>query len=239
MSWLICGEDKQGNPFAFEANSVKGSCRVALGQLLEAQDLMDSADILRAHQSLVRKPGLYTLMWDNGSQLFLAGFWIVFGHHYLEDGPFGPPDKTPPYVEEILEALTEEVWWKKSFCISPKINNGSQRLFLNGQMIWLTVLRFVLRVFHFPTLNLHRKKKTTLVPSFGWSVWKKRAAPEAATPAVTVGQWAHLPVNRSLLLVVKGTMKYSRIRHEGSFQMVPAECFGDLEQVTPKVFPTG
>ena len=40
-------------------------------------------------------------MWDDGTQPLLAGFWIVFGHHYLEDGPFGPPDKTPPYVEEI------------------------------------------------------------------------------------------------------------------------------------------
>ena len=35
MSWIICGEDKQGNPFTFEANSVKGSCRTALGALLK------------------------------------------------------------------------------------------------------------------------------------------------------------------------------------------------------------
>ena len=30
------------------------------------------------------------------------------------------------------------------------------------------------------------------------------------------GKWAHLPVNRSLVVVVKGKMRYSRVRHEGS-----------------------
>ena len=119
MSWVICGADKQGNPFPFEANSVKGSCRTALGSLLEAFDQPDTEEVLRARHSLGRQPGLYTLMWDDGVILRLAGFWVVFGHHYLEDGPFGPPDKTPPYVEDMLEALTEEVWWK-NYAVYPE-----------------------------------------------------------------------------------------------------------------------
>ena len=32
-------------------------------------------------------------------------------------------------------------------------------------------------------------------------------------------------------------MRYSRVRHEGALQMVPAECFGDREQVVPLSFP--
>ena len=79
MSWIICGADKQGNPFPFEANSVKGSCRTALGSLLEAFDQPDTEEILRSRNSLGRQPGLYTLMWDDGVILRLAGFWVVFG----------------------------------------------------------------------------------------------------------------------------------------------------------------
>ena len=45
-------------------------------------------------------------------QKSLVGFWIHLGAHYLEDGVNGAPDKDAPYAGEILEALTEEVWWK-------------------------------------------------------------------------------------------------------------------------------
>ena len=58
MSWIICGEDKLGNPFPFEANSVKGSCRNALGNLLETIDLPDTEDVLRARHHQQIDPGL-------------------------------------------------------------------------------------------------------------------------------------------------------------------------------------
>ena len=238
MSWIICGEDKQGNPFTFEANSVKGSCRTALGALLEAKDQPDTAEVLRSRQSLVRKPGLYTLMWDDGTQPLLAGFWIVFGHHYLEDGPFGPPDKTPPYVEEILEALTEEVWWKNYSVYPQKEQQWQPTIILE----WPNDLanRSQIRPPGLPLPDSEFAQEEE--DDFGAEFWLERleeetVKPEVSAQTVNLGQWAHLPVNRSLLLVVKGTMKYSRIRHEGSFQMVPAECFGELEQVSPKQFP--
>ena len=56
------------------------------------------------------QPGLYLLLNDDGDFPQLVGFWIVFGSAY-RGWPQGP-DRDPPYAQEILEALTEEVWWK-------------------------------------------------------------------------------------------------------------------------------
>ena len=237
MSWIICGEDKVGNPFPFEANSVKGSCRNALGNLLETMDQPDTEDSLRARHCGARKPGLYMLLWDDGVVVSLAGFWIVFGHHYLEDGPFGPPDKTPPYVEDILEALTEEVWWK-NYAVYPTAEQTWKPTIL---LEWPNAIanRSQLRP---PGLPLPASEFAQEDEGdFGVESWLERLEEETVKAANTqeeiAGKWAHLPVNRSLVVVVKGHMKYSRIRHEGSLQMVPAECFGDREQVSPLPFP--
>ncbi len=243
MSWIICGEDKVGNPFPFEASSVKGSCRHALGDLLEIMDQSTPGEVLRARHSLARKPGLYMLLWDQeageggGSQIQLAGFWIVFGHHYLEDGPFGPPDKTPPYVEDILEALTEEVWWK-NYAVYPKQGQEWKPTIL---LEWPNDIsnRSQLRP---PGLPLPASEfAQEEVDDFGVESWLERLEEETVNKtqqqADAAGKWAHLPVNRSMMVAVKGQMKYSRIRHEGALQMVPAECFGEREQITPRPFP--
>lgn len=239
MSWIICGEDKQGRPFSFEANSVKGSCRVALGALLEASNKSGGADILRARKTTARQPGLYKLLWDDGNQVHLAGFWIVFGHHYLEDGPFGPPDKTPPYVEDILESLTEEVWWKNYSVYPKRDKEWSPTIILE----WPNDLanRCQLRPPGLPLPDTEFAQDEA--DDFGAEFWLERMEAEQNVGIKSVkntkdaGKWSHLPVNRSLLMVVKGYMRYTRIRHEGSFMTVPAEAFGDRENTNTIAYP--
>ena len=168
--------------------------------------------------------------------LHLAGFWIVFGHHYLEDGPFGPPDKTPPYVEDILEALTEEVWWKNYSVYPQKDQEWKPTIILE----WPNAIanRSQLRPpgLPLPASEFAQEEED----DFGVESWLERLEEEtvkSSQPEQEVtGKWAHLPVNRSLVVVVKGRMRYSRVRHEGALQMVPAECFGDREQIVPLVF---
>ena len=240
MSWLICGSDKQGNPFSFEANAVKGSCRATLSTLLEILSGEEPQETLRARGSFARKPGLYQLLWDDGTKISLAGFWIVFGHHYLEDGPFGPPDKVPPYSEDILEALTEEVWWK-NYDVYPRTEN-----------VWEPIL-----IFEWPNDVANRsnlRPPGLPLPSsefaqqasddYGSEFWLERfeddkKKDESSGPVVKAekGVWSHLPANRSLITTVVGHMEFTRVRHNGSLGMVPPYQLGNLEDSSIRSYP--
>ena len=112
MKWQLIGKNRKGDPFAFESSAVKGAIRNALlsygGWMRDGED----AESILQRRSLLAKPGLYLLFNNDTEEPKLAGFWVVFGHHYLEDGVRGAPDRDPPYADDVLEALTEEVWWK-------------------------------------------------------------------------------------------------------------------------------
>ena len=241
MSWIICGEDKQGNPFKFDSSAVKASCRVALEALLMADNKKDGMEILRSRATDARKPGLYKLLWDDGVTLSLAGFWIVFGHHYLEDGPFGPPDKTPPYAADILEALTEEVWWKNYMVYPKKDTQWSPTLILE----WPNDLanRSQLRPPGLPLPDSEFAQEAE--DDFGAEFWLERIegtdSPskknKSTQQVIKASDWNHLPINRSLVMVIKGMMKYSRVRHQGVFMTVPVDAFGDPQERLIRPFP--
>lgn len=68
----------------------------------------------------VLEPGLYVfLRGPDASSLAIAGFWVVFGANYLDEGTLGPPDKHAPYANGLLDAATEEVWWRTLKVDSP------------------------------------------------------------------------------------------------------------------------
>jgi hypothetical protein len=238
MSWIICGSDKQGTPFSFEANSVKGSCRNTLGILLETLKEEDGVETLRDRVSLARKPGLYQLLWDDGSTVYLAGFWIVFGHHYLEDGPFGPPDKDPPYVEDLLEAMTEEVWWK-NYPVHPRVKNRWRPTII---LEWPSDISYR-SSFSPPGLPLPASEiAKDIEDDTGAEYWLERieeefAGKDESNKGPIKGQWDFLPANRALVVVIRGNLQFSRVRHEGSFHMVHPQFIGDKEQMVPMKYP--
>lgn len=63
-----------------------------------------------AHEATIS--GLYILWRLDGLNISMAGFWLIFGNKYLEVGPVGPPDRSPPFVQELLDIATETVWWR-------------------------------------------------------------------------------------------------------------------------------
>lgn len=237
MSWLICGSDKQGNPFSFEANAVKGSCRATLSTLLEVLAGEDPLETLRARSGFARKPGLYQLLWDDGSNIYLAGFWVVFGHHYLEDGPYGPPDKVPPYSEDILEALTEEVWWK-NYAVYPREENTWKPTLI---FEWPNDVsnRSLLRPpgLPLPSSEFAQQKDD----DYGAEFWLERFEEERKEDSPSIktekGVWSHLPANRSLMIVVVGRMQFNRVRHDGSLGMVPSYHLGNREDASIRSYP--
>ena len=120
MTWLFCGKNKKGEPFPFDASSTKASVRVALADLINLYSVDNGDDRLRQRHTrhLVTPPrsasgGLYLIFQDDEVGFpKLAGFWVVFGPNYLAEGVQGAPDRDPPYAADMLDALTEEVWWR-------------------------------------------------------------------------------------------------------------------------------
>ena len=120
MTWLFCGKNKKKEPFTFEASSPKASVREALADLLHLYSIGNGVErlVARATTHLSTPPkspngGLF-LIFKEVEDGFpeLAGFWVVFGSNYLSEGVKGAPERDPPYASDMLDALTEEVWWK-------------------------------------------------------------------------------------------------------------------------------
>ena len=77
-----------------------------------------SPDEIALEAETGEQPGLYLIAavpeeadGRDQAQPRLVGFWLSFGAAYLSEGPVGPPDQVPPWVEPLLEVLVEEVWW--------------------------------------------------------------------------------------------------------------------------------
>ena len=144
--------------------------------------------------------GMY-LLWRPGAPPSLAGFWFVFGASYLDQGVDGPPDTAPPYVDGLLTALTEAVWWEYLVPVRPAR--------------WSPVV-----VMEWPPALASR---ATLAPpgvpsterdgnhDLGSGNWLPLGATEAVSRSGGgrggEDPWAHLPKERSLLCVVRATVE--------------------------------
>ena len=242
MNWIICANGR-GEPYAFEASSIKGSIRSALGDLLKAKQDKNREKVLenlRLRNTKNLKAGLYLILGDEGDFPKLVGFWVVFGKTFLEEGPKGAPDKDPPYAQEILEALTEEVWWK-NYEVHPYANK-----------VWNPII-----ILHWPSSLANRSQLAP--PGLGLSSnefaqsadvdlaphsWLERYdSPSPSLEKVSNAkegrssdEWAHLQPMRSLLLIIKAKMKHSRLAHKGEFHMIHPEHLGNPEEKTPIEF---
>ena len=99
-------------PFPFDVNAVTTSARGALGKVNAALEA-GLGDRLLETESYGEEPGLYLVLRSDGDkEPRIAGFWVVFGVGYFDEGVTGPPDRHPPYARGLLDALTEEVWWR-------------------------------------------------------------------------------------------------------------------------------
>ena len=243
MNWIICA-NRRGEPYTFEAASIKGSIRTALGDLLvskQDRNRDDAISNLRLRNTKELKEGLYLILSDDGGFPKLVGFWIVFGSAYLEDGPKGAPDRDPPYAQDILEALTEEVWWKNYdvFPYAKKVWNPMIVLH------WPSTLAFRSQ-FSPPGLALSSNEfavgeDVDLAPHSWLERFEEKVVlDQDAEPEIVVEgeeEWTHLPPNRSLLMVIKATMKHSRLAHKGTFHMIHPQFLGDPEERDAIAYP--
>lgn len=104
-------------PHPLRAATLGADARAALAQAAAAVWNLSPDEIVAA-STTGELPGLYLVAsvpdpedGEAEAQPRLIGFWLSFGPSYLAEGPLGPPDQSPPWVEPLLEVLIEEVWW--------------------------------------------------------------------------------------------------------------------------------
>ncbi|MFM2247857.1 MAG: hypothetical protein RL071_3932 [Pseudomonadota bacterium] len=144
--------------------------------------------------------GLY-LLWKPGAPPELFGFWLVFGNAYLDQGVDGPPDTAPPYVDGLLTALTEAVWWEYLVPVRPA--RWSPVVVLE----WPHTL--AARATLAPPGVVSAEQGSALEISAGNWLPLGGGAADAAGAAARGGKdpWSHLPAERSILTVVRCTLE--------------------------------
>lgn len=248
-NWFLYG------PFPFEASAVSGSARAALAHLVEQYQSPERWSQLhkpapqpeRPGRAVGRRPGIYLIMRTedaigplrpNKAQDLdrltqkpqVAGFWVVFGRSYLGEGVVGPPDKEPPYIEGVLDACTEEVWW------------NNLEVYPGGNKTWRPSA-----VFEWPSELAFRSSIAPpgipLSPDeiadpdeeekFGAGDWLEsldeeviREERKRAEQLRMDNPWLDLPPQRSVLMLAQGFLQRKRASHEGTFRMVHPEWLG-------------
>ena len=103
MSWFLQG------PFPLDLSAIQSSTRVALDAAEAA--LRAGLEIqVENDASPGNTPGLY-IVWTTEPRYLVAGFWVVVGANWMESED-RPGERAPPFVRELLDAATEEVWWQ-------------------------------------------------------------------------------------------------------------------------------
>ncbi len=88
-------------PFPFDPESPGAGARAALDAARSGAGPgpSDGAD-----------PGIY-LIWREAPR-GLVGLWVTLSPAWLEAGPLGPPDRSPPLVAALCDAANEAMWWE-------------------------------------------------------------------------------------------------------------------------------
>ena len=226
MSWVLRGER-----FEFDPKAATACARKALSETAKA--LKSDAVV---EPGAAAEPGLYVLIDDRDKTI--AGFWLVFGTEYLDEGPSGAPDKSPPFVSDLLDAAVEEVWWKSL----PMANRQGQTCQPVVVLEWPTFLagRSTAAPPGVPT-RIVTAEEAAQADGGGWmdvksDFWEDpddwgespssvasvaEVEEEEADPqAPLVDPWEELPQQRSLITVVKAKLVKTRATHEGSFTLI-------------------
>lgn len=221
MSYVLTG------PWTFDPAAVVASGRTALNAV-ESALRAGKASALAASAATGEAPGLYVILRTGEEGARIAGFWVSFAPTYLDEGTPGPPDRHPPYASGLMDAATEEVWWKNL-----KVND-------DGHGTWRPVV-----VLEWPP-SLATRSETPPPGVFGRAVAEQSSrrdegegwleAPVVPRPApdrpmvVEVREekedpYAGLPARRSLVTVIQGQLTYDRSFHKGRTFIVPPALF--------------
>lgn len=164
--------------------------------------------------------GAWLMVDDAGA---LVGFWIVFSERYLDEGTLS--SVLPPYARAFLEALTEEIWWRRLKVVM----SGSQRWEPLIILEWPPHLA-VRGEFAPPGVAPEGEAEAEAPAGGGW------LQPTPVEKGIAVAEristierfWMLLPDARGQLAVLRGTMSRSQGAHVAHWEAVfPADSEED------------
>ncbi len=217
MSYVLTG------PFAFDTGAVLARGREALASVQRKLREDRSAELL-AQPATGEQPGLYVLLAEDEGRARIAGFWVTFAPTWFDDGTPGAPDRHPPYAGGLLDAATEEVWWKNL-----TVND-------DGKGTWrpIVVLEWpadlAMRSANPPPGVFGRARAEQRGRRSDDENWLETTSPGRTfdTKPVVVevkeereDPHAGVPARRSLITIVRGTLTYDRSLHRGHTTLIP------------------
>lgn len=230
MSYRLLG------PFEFDEDAVVPSGREALSSVADAIKAGRPGGVLAPASG--RLAGLYILASLDGEdvkQTKIVGFWVVLGRTYLAKGPAGAPDREPPIAKQLMEAATEEVWWKR---LPVKQAKG----------VWTPLI-----VLEWPPMLAYRsayappgmpdsddgdngpvsEEPERWLAASGTTVAIEFVDDEAEEVSELVARYAHLPEDRSLVAVIRGKFTHTRSLASGQYELLPVDMYGDGTDLLP------
>lgn len=203
MSYALCG------PFPLDLGAISWSARRAMDNLKtgKLRDISEGAS----------RPGLYLIVHLVKERRHLAGFWISFKEDYLSQGPAGPPDRSPPFIDDLLTAVTEQVWWVNLETWPRQGSSWTPIVVLE----WPPALasRCTLPPPGSPLPEDDGGMPNTVVDD--WS----QPSDTAKASGATDDPMAQLPSRRSLLVLVRCKLTQTMATHRGEYQMLPLDHF--------------
>ncbi len=218
-------------PYVFDIKTVVACGRAALAHVGEALRTGNVAELI--DQAVTgTDPGLYVCLEHDGDDDYsIAGFWIVQSVDYLALGPAGPPDRVPPFVQDLLDAATEEVWWQ-SLKVSLAADGSWRPVVL---LEWPSYLANRSAAappgvpFDDPGAEFHggSERETWLESVDGAQVAPAQSDIPSGDFEKEYDHYAGVPDARSVIVLARGTLTHDGRLHRGSFFMVPPELFDD------------
>jgi hypothetical protein len=219
-------------PFSFDLKTVVSSGRAALSEVARQLRQGRGEELIESGATGV-DPGLYILVQHagEGSRPVIAGFWVVIPGEYLTAGPLGPPDRVPPYARELLDAATEEVWWQ----------NLEVNLSKDGVWRPLVILEWPSHIAGRSALappgvpfeeeeaadGLLEERETWLEAVDPLGLGAQRTDIPSMTYDKELDRYEGLEGQRSLIVIVRGSLRHDGRLHQGSYFMIPPEMYED------------
>jgi len=224
MSFFLQG------PFPLDPLALQGCARFAL-DAAEAVLRSGSESGLEREASDADEPGLY-LLWSNDPDYAIVGFWLVFGPGFLEsEAHVG--ERAPPYARALLDAATEEVWWR-NLQVAPREGDTWRPTIILEWPSELAV-RSMLAPPGVPIVE--EAVDADDVPQEEDGDWLVPDAVEAKpafleevhTEELKAEQPHALPARRSLIAMIRGELIRGRATHTGSFALLPPDSLRPVE----------
>jgi hypothetical protein len=195
-------------PAAFDPLAPDRAARLLLERFAAGLDHLADGDGSAA--------GLWLLVDDAGA---LRGFWLTAGESWLDEGPNA--GRMPPYAKGLLDAVTEAVWWQR-FRVAPVTLDAWRPILVTE---WPASLADRSSTPPPGVPPEHVRGPLDLDDDHGDDGWlEPEATAEVSRPVErggpTVDAWPGLPDARSLVSIVRGTLRRTRSVHDGRYELV-------------------